>query len=970
MRTICKIGTVLIFLVVSGRLSAQTYWNVVKYGARPDGRAPCTQAIQRTIDACSKAGGGTVYFPAGRYLTGPLFLRSHLIIRIGAGAVVLFRSEIRGTPSINGSWEGLDRKVYASLFTGFDLEDITITGRGVLDGQGKVWWDAAIQTMEMRRKFHLTEREPENPPGSLLQWGRPKMIDLYRCRNVEVSGVTITNSPSWTIHPIYCRDVAIHDVRIIQPYDSPNTDGIDPESCSDVRITGCYIDCGDDCVAIKSGYNASGRAKGIPCQNVVISNCTFAHGRSAVGIGSEMSGGVRNVSVTGCIFHGTLRGLRVKTGRGRGGVVEGLIADDIIMDSVSEGISIDMYYDGHDTATRPVTVETPFFRNIRYFNIIGHHLKQAIEIHGLPEAPVDGITLENIFIDAAEGADCEYVHGLVMDNVNLNTKGQRQAIRLRHCPGAAMRNMPEESKGEGLSAAPVDRGDGTMSGASAGRLDEGLSAAPAVAGAASAAGSEVTPACRLPGAIRSPDFRVMVNRQELFVEKIAKFDVPLHFTQFAFSGSAPVQIEISCDEKISRYSIHTAGPPIPANSRGNTLVIRLERPQYFAVRVNDLEYLFVAAEHAESGAAHSNAIDVTTLGINSSGIGLQTARLQAVMDSLSEEGRPSTLYFPAGLYRTGQVNLRSHVSLYLEDGALIKGSTAPGDYNESLIRMDHVSDVSITGRGTIDGAGWDGLRKNGGKGLYLLFLSDCQRVRIEGVQLRDPCFWNTRVFRCKDVRMRDIKILNDRPERNWVNTDGIDFDSSTGGDVFNVLMQTGDDNLVVKGLEERAGYDPAHIRFRRIVGLSNSAAAKIGTETRTPLIHDIEFSDIDIVQCKRAIVISGFDSAVIRNIVFKNIRVDNLVFQGKEEPRIIDFEITDHSWRDCVGRCRISGVLVDGVTLPFSLDGVSSQILGRSREYGVTDVRIRHFDVMGKRITSAKDAHLIENEYASGIRFE
>ncbi|HXD77533.1 MAG TPA: glycosyl hydrolase family 28 protein, partial [Puia sp.] len=460
------------------------------------------------------------------------------------------------------------------------------------------------------------------------------------------------------------------------------------------------------------------------------------------------------------------------------------------------------------------------------------------------------------------------------------------------------------------------------------------------------------------------------NRHPVFVEKIAKFDVPIHFVNFAFAGGAPVRIVISCHEKILRYSVNTAGPQIHAISRGDSLSMSLDRPQYAVVKINDLEYLFLAAELPEHPAVHPGLINVTALGVSGSGRGLQTVRLQRIIDSLSALGRPSTLNFPAGTYRTGQLDLRSHVSLHLEDGALIKGSTDPGDYRESLIRMDHVSDISITGRGAIDGAGWDGLRKNGGKGLYLVYLSDCQRIRIEGVQLRDPCFWNTRIFRCTDVRIKDIKILNDRPDRNWVNTDGIDFDSSTGGDVSNIMMQTGDDNVVVKGLEERGGHNPAHIRFRYIVGLSNSAAAKIGTETRTPLIHDIGFSHFDIVQCKRAIVISGFDSSMIRNIVFKDFRVEKVVFQGNEEPRIIDFEITDHSWRDCVGRCKISDILIDGVTIPFSLDGVSSQILGRTPVFAVDGVRIRRFIVLGRKITSKKDAHLRDNEFASAVRFE
>ena len=246
---------ILIYIqLAAGSVNAAVSFNVLDFGVRPDGRTLCTAGIQRAIDACSKAGGGTLYFPSGRYLTGSLFLRSRITIEIEAGATLLFDSDIEHTPVIDGSWEGLDRKVYASLFTGVDLQDITITGRGTLDGQGKPWWDAARQTMALRKSMGISEREPENPPGSALKWGRPKMIDLYRCRNIIISGLTITNSPAWTIHPIYCRDIDIHQVRIIQPYDSPNTDGIDPESCADVRITGCFIDCGDDCIALKCDH--------------------------------------------------------------------------------------------------------------------------------------------------------------------------------------------------------------------------------------------------------------------------------------------------------------------------------------------------------------------------------------------------------------------------------------------------------------------------------------------------------------------------------------------------------------------------------------------------------------------------------------------------------------------------------------------------------------------------------------------
>ena len=180
-----------------------------------------------------------------------------------AGAVIYFHNDIANTPAIMGSWEGINRRVYASLFTGHDLENVTITGRGQIDGQGKVWWDAFWKTDKIRMQSGIREREPDNPKGSPLKYPRPRMINLYRCNNVQISDLSITNSPSWTIHPVYCRNVNIRGVSIVQPYESPNTDGINPESCNGVRISNCYVDCGDDCITLKSGYNEHGRKVGI-----------------------------------------------------------------------------------------------------------------------------------------------------------------------------------------------------------------------------------------------------------------------------------------------------------------------------------------------------------------------------------------------------------------------------------------------------------------------------------------------------------------------------------------------------------------------------------------------------------------------------------------------------------------------------------------------------------------------------------
>jgi polygalacturonase len=276
--------------------SSQTpFFNVVDFGAAADGKTNCTSAIQKAIERCSEAGGGTVLIPAGRYLSNALFLKSNVHVEIMAGATLAFTNDIDTVPSVKGRWEGIDREVYASLFNGQSLENVTICGRGTLDGQGAPWWEAYRTVREMRRKAGMgDEREPENPPGALLKWGRPRMINLYDCKNVFIGGLHIKDSPSWNIHPVRCESVLIDGVTITAPVDSPNTDGIDPDSCKNVRIANCYISVGDDCIIIKSGYRY--REDGVPCEDITVTNCVFGTGHCGVGIGSETSGGVKKES--------------------------------------------------------------------------------------------------------------------------------------------------------------------------------------------------------------------------------------------------------------------------------------------------------------------------------------------------------------------------------------------------------------------------------------------------------------------------------------------------------------------------------------------------------------------------------------------------------------------------------------------------------------------------------------------------
>jgi polygalacturonase len=398
------------------------FFNVIDFGAMGDGKTLCTASIQKAVDACSRSGGGKVIFPAGKYLTGPIFLRSNVHVEVPTGTTLLGSTHFVEVPSISGRWEGIDRIVFASMFTGLDLENISISGGGMLDGQGEAWWQAFRVVADLRKRHGLEEREPENPPGSPLKWGRPRLINLYRCKNVSISGLTIVNSPSWTIHPVLCDNVGIDQVTILAPENAPNTDGIDPDSCRNLRISNCYISVGDDCITIKSGYRY--RNTNIPSENITVTNCVFGKGHAGVGVGSETAGGVRNVTISNCVCDGTDRGLRFKTARGRGNVVENFRAQNIVMRGVTDAISVTMLYAGGDPrAPAPVNEGTPVFRNIHLSDITASNVKRAALIEGLPEMPIRGFSIHNFVVEGAEtGISCSNVIGMTFDNVAIRSE--------------------------------------------------------------------------------------------------------------------------------------------------------------------------------------------------------------------------------------------------------------------------------------------------------------------------------------------------------------------------------------------------------------------------------------------------------------------------------------------------------------------------------------------------------------------
>ncbi len=372
-------------------------FNVLDYGAVGDGQVLVTTALQAAIDACSRAGGGTVFLPAGVYLTGALFLYSNITLYIDAGATVLGSPDPAHYPVIHSRWEGLDQDTYAPLIGGSGLERVAILGRGVINGQGEIWW----------------QRHRERS----LQYPRPRLISFKNCSNVLIQGITALNSPSWTVTPLRCENVTIDGITIINPPDSPNTDGINPDSCCNVHISNCHIDVGDDCVTIKSGIEDNGRDRLQPCENITITNCTMLHGHGGVVIGSEMSGDVRNVVIANCVFTGTDRGIRIKTRRGRGGVVEYVRVTNIIMQDILCPFTMNLYYAvgarGDQTVSdrrpRPVSDDTPRLRHIHLSHITARNVKVAAGfIYGLAEMPLQNISLSDISISMSPDSEAGY----------------------------------------------------------------------------------------------------------------------------------------------------------------------------------------------------------------------------------------------------------------------------------------------------------------------------------------------------------------------------------------------------------------------------------------------------------------------------------------------------------------------------------------------------------------------------------
>src|SRR5918993_2033214 len=411
-------------------------FGITDHGARGDGRTDNPEASRKAVAACNKAGGGRVVVPAGAFLTGPIHLKSNVNLHVSEGATVRFSQDTKKyLPLVFSRWEGMELMNYSPFIYAFEQKDIAVTGTGTLDGQGdhEHWWPWKGQERhgwkrgepdQKKARKTLEEMTERGTPVQERVFGeghylRPQFIQPYRCQNVLIEGVTIRNSPMWEINPVLCTNVTVRKVHIATH--GPNNDGCDPESCRDVLIEGCFFDTGDDCIAVKSGRNADGRRLGVPTENIIIRDCVMKEGHGGITVGSEISGGVRNLFAENCRLDSPNldHALRVKNNAMRGGLLENLHFRNIEVGQVAHAvITIDFNYEEGAKGGF-----TPVVRDYTVDQLRSTKSKHALDVQGLSLAPIINLRLTNCtFENVADGSIVKNVKDLTHNNVRINGK--------------------------------------------------------------------------------------------------------------------------------------------------------------------------------------------------------------------------------------------------------------------------------------------------------------------------------------------------------------------------------------------------------------------------------------------------------------------------------------------------------------------------------------------------------------------
>ncbi|MDD5458623.1 MAG: glycoside hydrolase family 28 protein [Phycisphaerae bacterium] len=436
--------------------------NINDFGATGNAVTDNSDAFRKAIEECSKDKGGRVIVPPGKYLTGPIRLKSDTTLHLEEDAVISFSDNFDDYPAVKSRWEGVECFGYCPCLYGQDLKNVSITGKGVIDGNGYRWWNEYKKRIQHGQTTPISERDKKfeklNKDIDISDCGgggigsfffRPPLIQFNNCSNVLLDGITARNSPFWNTHLLYCKDVTVENATFQNPDEGKNGDGLDIDSCNSVEVNGCIFDVNDDGLCLKSGIGKNGMQVNRPCENISIKNCKVLRGHGGVVIGSETAAGIRNVKISDCQFQGTDRGIRIKSRRGRSGTVENIEFTNIDMNDVGCPIVINLYYNCgapvkeikylSDRTPKPITDTTPCIRNIKLTNITAANVQTAAAfLLGLPERPIENIVFDNVKITLAKegipgypamafdvkkmqgaGIIDEFVKGFVQRNVHI-----------------------------------------------------------------------------------------------------------------------------------------------------------------------------------------------------------------------------------------------------------------------------------------------------------------------------------------------------------------------------------------------------------------------------------------------------------------------------------------------------------------------------------------------------------------------
>lgn len=407
-------------------------YNIVDFGAKGDGVTKNTEAFKKAIEACNAKGGGRVVVPAGKFLTGPIYLKSNVNLHLQEGSTIVFSRDTKDYPLVLTRWEGMDCMNYSPQIYAYEEKNIAITGKGTLDGNASKehWWPWKGQTQHgwkqgepnqkpARDSLHVLMRNKVDPRKRIFGDGhylRPYMLQPYNCKNILIQGVKMINSPMWFISPVMSENIIVEKVHIESH--GPNTDGCDPDACKNVLIKDCYFDTGDDCIAIKSGRDEDGRGYGRPAENHIIENCIMKDGHGGVVIGSEIAGGARNIyAVNNQMSSPELDIiLRIKTSSSRGGVIENIFLKDTKVGTYKiAAVHCNMFYE------KPGNF-MPTIRNIWVENLdVQDGGQYGVFVNAYKESPVKNLRMVNSTIRSVETPiKTDHVQDMELQNVFIN----------------------------------------------------------------------------------------------------------------------------------------------------------------------------------------------------------------------------------------------------------------------------------------------------------------------------------------------------------------------------------------------------------------------------------------------------------------------------------------------------------------------------------------------------------------------